>query len=65
VREEDGTKFFKSLVSGAIFKWMELVQADASQARIDAQGDLISLLKVTAMKVEEIEKMDSALKDSQ
>jgi hypothetical protein len=39
---------------------MELVQADAPQARIDAQSDLQVLLAAVAKKVEEIEAMEAA-----
>jgi hypothetical protein len=58
--EAQGSKMFKSLKHGAIFKWMELVQQDAPQARIDAQSDLITLFAATARKIEEIEAMESA-----
>jgi hypothetical protein len=57
--ELQGSKFFKAMASGAIFKWMELVQADAPQERIDAQSDFLALVKAVARKVEEIEAMDA------
>lgn len=56
----EGAAFFKALKHGATFKWLELVQAAAPQARIDAQSDLQILLAAVAKKVEEIEAMDKA-----
>jgi len=56
----EGAKFFKSLFYGANFRWMELVQADAPQERIDAQSDLSTLLAAVARKTEEIEAMEDA-----
>lgn len=38
---------------------MELIQSDAPQERIDAQGDLAALLKAAARKVEQIETLDT------
>jgi hypothetical protein len=53
----EGSAFFKTIVHGAVFKWMELVQAEAPQELIDAQGDFIALMKAVVLKVEEIEKL--------
>jgi hypothetical protein len=56
----EGSAFFKAIVHGAVFKWMELVQAEAPQELIDAQGDFIALMKAVVLKVEEIERLGAA-----